>query len=302
MQTLNFQHADYQPLSSFRLFADGIEPILEQKANLGHSLLHQLQTTLELDKLLNIFAMEAAKYADFSGLYFKSPKMSVAARGSKPAKTERQFKLLLDDDFIGVLTYALNKPISMSNYKILTKLHQYLLYPLRNCLMFQQANQLAMQDALTGLGNRRYFDQQLKRALNAAHRHHSTIGLILGDLNKFKQVNDNFGHHIGDEVLQHVAKAMQFSVRDSDCVFRFGGDEFAMLVEQANHHALEAICERVNLAMSNDPLLAKYDVGCSLGLTYLDRADTEASIFARADQALYREKMQHKKQQLSQSL
>jgi diguanylate cyclase (GGDEF)-like protein len=150
---------------------------------------------------------------------------------------------------------------------------------------------LAMQDGLTSLGNRRYFDEQIKRAMHQANRQHKQVGLLVGDLNKFKAVNDTHGHHVGDEILIHFADALKASIRDSDSVFRFGGDEFAIIVEDACSQSLSVIEERIHLAMKNDHLLDKYKVSCCLGSTFMNRADNEKTLFKRADQALYRQKL-----------
>ena len=107
--------------------------------------------------------------------------------------------------------------------------------------------QLAMQDSLTGLGNRRYFDEQLKRAMHNANRHHAQVGLVLGDLNKFKTVNDTYGHNAGDQVLIQFANILRACVRDSDSIFRFGGDEFAVIVENASEYALDIIHSRITI-------------------------------------------------------
>jgi diguanylate cyclase (GGDEF)-like protein len=287
MQTLNVLDNHFSPFNAFNV----LNAEKAEHNRHGIVLLEQLQTTLELDKILTIFSMEAAKFIDFSGLYFKNQSLSKTLRGSRKAKQERQFELKINDEFIGVLTYAVNTPISITNYKVLEQLHQYLLYPLKNALQYHYAMQLAMQDSLTGLGNRRYFDEQLKRALHNANRHHSQIGLLLGDLNKFKAINDTHGHDIGDQVLQQFAQALRTCVRDSDSIFRFGGDEFAILVENASEYALDIIESRILKAIDNNALLTKYQVTCSLGKTFMNRADNESSLFKRADQALYRQKM-----------
>lgn len=291
MQTLNLLEQHFTDNNAFSVLnidhEDSFIP--------GLVLLEQLQTTLDVQELLNIFAKEAAKLVDFSGLYFKNQEFSTSIQGSRTAKVERTFELKINNEFIGVLTYSVNKSISLSKYKILNQLHQHLLYPLRNALNYRMASKLAMQDGLTGLGNRRHFDQQLTRAIHHANRHQSRVGLILGDLNKFKIVNDNFGHQIGDLVLKHIATAMTNSIRDSDSVFRFGGDEFAIIVENASNNSLHIIENRINIAISNDALLAKYQITCSLGCTFMNRADNEGSLFERADQALYRQKMNIKR-------
>jgi diguanylate cyclase (GGDEF)-like protein len=287
MQTLNILENTTPSYNAFNVLANS--PNTENKNE--SSLLEQLQTTLSLDKLLDIFAMEAARYIKFTGLYFKSKIVSKTLRGSRKAKHERRFELKLNDEFIGTISYSINKPISMNHYKDLQRIHQTVLYPLKNALQYHQAMQLAMQDGLTGLGNRRYFDEQLKRAMHNANRQHAQVGLVLGDLNKFKSVNDTYGHNTGDQVLIQFADILRSCVRDSDSIFRFGGDEFAVIVENASEYSLDIIESRINNSLKSNIILAKYQIGGSLGTTFMNRADNENSLFERADQALYRQKM-----------
>jgi diguanylate cyclase (GGDEF)-like protein len=287
MQTLNILENTIPSFNAFNVLANTTN--VKSKSNT--SLLEQLQTTLDLDKLLDIFAMEAARYLKFSGLYFKSKIVSKTLRGSRKAQNERQFELKLNNEFIGTISYSVDKPTSMHHYKNLQRIHQILLYPLKNALQYYQAMQLARQDTLTELGNRRYFDEQLKRAMHNANRQHAQVGLVLADLNKFKAVNDTYGHNAGDEVLVQFSSILRSCVRDSDSLFRFGGDEFAIIVENASEHALDIIQSRINTYLASNIVLTQYQVGCSLGTTFMNRADNESSFFERADKELYRHKM-----------
>tara|TARA_R110000744_G_scaffold17976_2_gene48507 strand:- start:6141 stop:7037 length:897 start_codon:yes stop_codon:yes gene_type:complete len=286
MRTVNVVNHPNSKFNAFTLFQHS-----EQQSQRNLALLEQLQTTLDVKQLIDIFAIEVAKYLDFTGLYFKHVDISATARGSRQAKSERQFELKLNGQFFGMITYAVNMPISMGNYKVLTELHELLLNPLKNAVQYHQAMQLAMQDSLTQLGNRRSFDEQIKRTMAQANRRHTRVGLILSDLNQFKAINDTFGHNIGDNVLVQFAKALRQSVRDTDCVFRFGGDEFAIIVADATEQALSVIEHRIYHAMSQDALLAKHNVTSSLGLAFMNRADNATSFFKRADKALYSQKM-----------
>ena len=252
MRTVNVVNHPNSKFNAFTLFQHN-----EQQSQRNLALLEQLQTTLEVKKLIDIFAIEVAKYLDFTGIYFKHTDVSATARGSRQAKAERQFELKLNGHFFGMLTYAVNMPISITNYEILNELHQLLINPLNNAVKYHQAMQLAMQDGLTQLGNRRSFDEQIKRTMAQAARRHSRVGLILCDLNKFKAINDSFGHIIGDNVLVHFAQALRQSVQ----------------------------------AMAHDALLAKYNVTSSLGLAFMNKADNAISFFERADTALYSQKM-----------
>lgn len=287
MQSLNLLDNQFSDFNAFRLF----ESTRINNNKRGLALLEQLQTTLELDAIISKYAMEASKYVDFAGLFFESDDTVVTLRGSREGKTARQFTLMHDGEFLGMLTFALNSSMPSTQIKILEELNHYLIHPLKNALMYKKAVLLAMQDGLTGLGNRRYFDEQLKRAMHHANRHQSCVGIIVADLNKFKAVNDTYGHAVGDKVLIHFANALRQSVRDSDSLFRFGGDEFAVLVESASKESLDVIYQRIQHNVANESYLSKYNVSCSLGATFMNRADTEQSFFERADQALYRKKM-----------
>ena len=286
MQTLNILDthlSDFNPLRAF-------DTSNFEKTNLGLGLLEQLQTSLDIESILNMFAMEASKFVDLSGMYFKKDKIKKSIRGNRKGKYEQIFELSIAGEFIGILTYVVNSPISLASYKILNGLHKYLVYPLKNASQYYQAMKLAMQDPLTGLGNRRYFDEQLSRAMYHGKRHSSEVGLIVCDLDKFKVINDNFGHNIGDKVLFHFANALRSSVRHSDSVFRFGGDEFSIIVESACKQSLIVIENRINDALSQDTLLAKYQVLTSLGMTFMNSTDSDKSFFKRADQLLYKNK------------
>lgn len=287
MQTLNLVNSDHVELNAFTLFDTQDHQDNARRLTLAE----QLQTTLELNMLLNIFAMEATKIIDFTGLYFKNDTVSGEMRGSKLAKKERHFELKINDRYVGTLSYALNKPIPLNSYNILKSLHKLLVHPINNAMQYQQALNLAMQDGLTGLGNRRHFDQQIKRAMHHANRQGSKVGIIVCDLNKFKAINDTYGHHVGDKVLTHFAKALIETVRDSESLFRFGGDEFVVIVEHACEQTLTIIESRLHHVINTDSLLAKYQVSSSVGNALMTRADTEYSLFERADNNLYQQKL-----------
>ena len=236
MRTVNIVNHPNSKFNAFTLFQHN-----DKNSERNLALLEQLQTTLDVKGLIDIFATEVSKYLDFTGVYFKYNEICATARGSRQAKAERQFELKLNGKFIGLLSYSVNSPVSITNFKILTELHQLLVNPLNNAIRYHQAMQLAMQDALTGLGNRRSFDKQLQRTMAQANRRHTRVGLILCDLNKFKAINDSFGHIVGDHVLEHFANTLRQSVRGTDSIFRFGGDEFAVIVEDACEQSLAEI-------------------------------------------------------------
>jgi len=158
----------------------------------------------------------------------------------------------------------------------------------------RRAHELAMQDPLTGLPNRRRFDQELKDALSAPPHGHGAHAVLLLDLNAFKRVNDLYGHGIGDEVLINIAMRLRRAARQEDLVTRFGGDEFAILAralagsEDATNIALRVIKE-LDQPITTGPL--KHHVGVSIGIALFPQdGRSEIEILRRADIALYRAK------------
>ena len=158
----------------------------------------------------------------------------------------------------------------------------------------QHVRMLAFQDALTGLANRRQFDDALKAACAAPPREGAVHALILLDLNDFKQINDVYGHGIGDQVLTIVAQRLLGAMRDGDLAARFGGDEFAILaLHLVGPEAATNIALRVIEALKQ-PMIAgsaRHQIGVGLGISLIpgDAANPEQAL-RKADLALYRAK------------
>ncbi|WP_375057380.1 GGDEF domain-containing protein [Zobellella sp. DQSA1] len=109
-----------------------------------------------------------------------------------------------------------------------------------------ELHQLSQQDGLTGLANRRHFDQALREALSRARRHHGSLALLMLDIDHFKCLNDGFGHLNGDECLKAVARILrQYSQRSGELAIRYGGEEFALIIADINHQQLGRLCEHI---------------------------------------------------------
>jgi diguanylate cyclase (GGDEF)-like protein len=149
-------------------------------------------------------------------------------------------------------------------------------------------SRLARTDELTGLHNRRSFQQIFTLARNAALRHNHPLSLISIDLDHFKVVNDTLGHSVGDLVLKEFAKLMQEEVRAEDIVVRLGGEEFLILLPHADSTAATALAERIRTAFEQNPgSAAPLAVTASFGVAQLQTGEEEDSLIQRADSALY---------------
>ena len=159
----------------------------------------------------------------------------------------------------------------------------------------QKLDEMASTDVLTGLANRRAFNEALERHYAAAIRYEEDLGCLMVDLDGFKNVNDTLGHDAGDEILVIAAEALQENIRDSDYAARLGGDEFVVLMPKIDFDSTEEIVDRIlNCLMAkttkfleNKGIPAK--VGMSLGLASLvsHGAKTGEQLLNQADSALY---------------
>ncbi len=171
---------------------------------------------------------------------------------------------------------------------------------LRNEL--ERVRQEAVKDPLTGLANCRAFDDKLAESLETSLRQMQAICLMMIDIDHFKTINDRHGHQIGDKILQFVASVLRKNFTGKDVVARFGGDEFAVIVDTAARDGVEHVAEPVRRQVEASQL-KRTDTGqplgsvtVSIGYDYLRDGDSAADVLDRADKALYRAKQSGRNQ------
>ena len=155
--------------------------------------------------------------------------------------------------------------------------------------LMKMLEQRAQIDGLTGLWNRAYFDQQLEAELNTHRRNGRPMALVLCDLDKFKTLNDTFGHPAGDAVLQSFADILNRELRSSDIPCRYGGEEFALILPDSSAEDAIAVCDRIRLAIeekrwknyadmrvtSSFGIAQSDSIPMSSGATWIETADGE---------------------------
>jgi diguanylate cyclase (GGDEF)-like protein len=155
---------------------------------------------------------------------------------------------------------------------------------------YQQA---ALTDSLTGLQNRRYFDDALAEYLEEFGRIGRPIGVMIIDLDHFKLVNDTHGHDVGDEVLKQLGNCLMEFTRFHDIAARLGGEEFAVVAPNLDGHALMKLAERIRIAVSDLHIVSgnvHLRVTASIGIASWDGVEDGASLVKRADANLYQAK------------
>jgi diguanylate cyclase (GGDEF)-like protein len=160
----------------------------------------------------------------------------------------------------------------------------------------ETAERLARIDPLTQLGNRQLFYERLREEASFAARHKSPLALVVIDIDHFKSLNDTLGHEAGDRALTHVAGVLSGALRREDGAFRYGGEEFAVLMRGVDAKAALACTTRLRAALSARPLSlpngGSRDITFSAGVAVADASNDflADALFARADEALYRAK------------
>lgn len=149
-------------------------------------------------------------------------------------------------------------------------------------------SRLARTDELTGLNNRRSFNESFTLALSAARRHNHPLSLISIDLDHFKTVNDTFGHCVGDLVLKEFSDLLKEMVRVEDIASRWGGEEFIVLLPDTTREAAYTLAERIRSSFEKQASsAAPLEVTASFGVVQLQNGETEDDLIRRVDNALY---------------
>lgn len=160
----------------------------------------------------------------------------------------------------------------------------------------QQTIEMAVTDALTGLNNRRYLDNHLPGMIEKAQERNAHLSLIICDIDRFKLVNDNHGHDVGDEVIAEFARRIKKNVRNIDLACRFGGEEFVIAMPETDMKTARIVAERIRNEVSVHPFVVdqggkQLAITVSLGIATLESADdTPESLLKRADVGLYQAK------------
>lgn len=160
-------------------------------------------------------------------------------------------------------------------------------------LEYERLKQDVFVDPLTGIGNRRYAEMTLSTRVYDLETHEVPFGVLFLDLDRFKGVNDSFGHNTGDEVLKMAARSMSGVLRKIDVAARWGGEEFVLILPGAAAGTVKSVGDRVRMLIEKSFIMTggkKLQVTASVGGTMARPGDTAATIIARADRYMYRSK------------
>jgi diguanylate cyclase (GGDEF)-like protein len=252
-----------------------------------------LQTSLEITSVLEYFLSAAKELVYFDGVHFEYEPLQTDLKFGTQSRHRAFYRLRLSEELLGVINFSRKTPFSPDELANLETLLCQLIYPLRNAILYQKALRAAHMDPLTGANNRAALDRTLQREVELAHRHHLPLSIVILDLDKFKTINDSYGHSAGDYILRTLVTCIDETVRGSDILFRYGGEEFVLILSGTDTEGAKRIAERLRCAIESYPFV--YDrqeiaVTASFGVATLQSRDDVKRLFNKADSALYQAK------------
>ncbi len=260
-------------------------------------LTRRLSTTLSLEVQLGILAEELEQLVPFDALNYRH---SIARQDfvfstgmGGPHRCE--YRLGLEGMDYGTLALYRRRKFSEEELQGVEMIIGAVICHLRNACQFIAIEQASLTDSLTGIANKRAMSDALQRSGLLADRYGDNYSLILCDLDHFKAVNDSYGHVVGDHLLKTAASALEQSLRTSDSVYRFGGEEFAILLPHTDEKSARDVADRIRNAIAGiriDCGDRSVSVTASCGVAMHLKDETPDQWLARADEALYRAKAQ----------
>lgn len=255
----------------------------------------RLTTTLSLETQIGILAEELAETVPYDHLIYRhaigSQDFVYASGMGGPHRCD--YRLNLGGVNYGSLTLSRRKRFTEGELEGIELLLSAAICPIRNACRYATVEQAALTDSLTGVPNKRALDDAIDRACKVSDRHNEEYTLILCDLDHFKEVNDTYGHVIGDHILRETAREIETAIRSSDSLYRFGGEEFAVVLPHTGEAEAQVVAERIREHIAGISVNCgenNVTVTASSGVATRLREESPEQWVARADDALYRAK------------
>ena len=257
-------------------------------------LLTQLAAVLDLEQLIESLPAILRGIAPVDGVQYTGVSKRHQFRSGHRARNSVEYRLIPDDQQnLGTLTMYRGARFKEGELARFEAVLPFLMLALRNALAHREAVESALTDPLTGVGNRAALESSARQQLDLAHRHKMDFSLLMIDIDHFKRVNDTLGHAAGDAVLRKLAHIIAQAIRRSDVVFRYGGEEFVVLLAHTDVEGAHILAERVRILVAASKELRKDacpGITVSIGIGTLRANDDVAALCHRADSAMYQAK------------
>lgn len=249
-----------------------------------------MQVTLEFNELVEIFSRKIQSAIPHSAYQYRNEAFDVDINNGIVTQYSLSYGLLYENQHLGELKLMRHTLFQEAEIKKLEDLLVLFCMALKNVAFYQQAIKMAHTDPLTKVRNRSSFDDTIQRELQLARRKKEALSVIFLDIDHFKILNDTYGHACGDFVLSTVANWIKEVLRGSDIVFRYGGEEFVIILSDTPEEGAGIIAERIRHEIDTHALMYEaheLHITASLGTSTLCADDSVSSLVQRADHAMY---------------
>ena len=272
-----------------------IKPIKKIESLTEESLrtMYILQSTLDINILIELFDNELKKMVSHDYLNYKNSIENINIDLGEIIKEKLIFNLKINNNSLGKFIIARNIKFNKWEINEIKNLMSVLVQPINNALNYRQAITNASIDPVTKLNNRTLFNKIINQEIDFAQRYKQKLLLMILDLDNFKKINDNFGHNIGDILLGLIGQKLTKFMRRSDLVFRYGGDEFCIILRNTMLDGANNLANRVRNNINEkeyDCNDIKIKISVSIGLAELHHDDDYMKFIERADKLLYKAK------------
>ncbi|MGR9099248.1 MAG: GGDEF domain-containing protein [Gammaproteobacteria bacterium] len=255
-----------------------------------HDLCNELQKSLHFDEIVALFAGKLQNLIAHSGHSYRNEDLDLEFKKGLMTEHHCRTVLQLENRNLGELTIMRSRRFTEKETVLFKEMARSLLYPLRNAVLYHQASQLAFSDPLTATGNRIAFNRCLEREMSLAARHSTQLSVIFLDIDHFKTINDNYGHECGDMTLISFAQWIKDCIRSDDILFRYGGEEFVILLSETDLYGAQLLAARILRHINEQSFIygsINISITASLGISAYRTDETKNSFLKRADDAMY---------------
>ena len=252
-----------------------------------------LQTTLDINFLIENFSKELQSITSHNYLNYKNIDQNINIKIGDQTANKVVIELDLDKRKLGKLVISRKTEFSDNEKETINRLAILLLFPINNILNYRQAIANANIDPITKLNNRMLFNKILEQEIDFAQRYNQKLLMMMIDLDNFKKINDEYGHIVGDIMLKNVSGFLKKFMRRSDLVFRYGGDEFCIILRNTTLNGANELANRIRKSINNEIFTCgdhEIKITVSIGLVKIHEEDDSIKFIERADRLLYEAK------------
>lgn len=296
--TPNHSSNDALSRGSAQYFTATPSRLKSKETNIQLRLTSLLQTTLKIEPLFDLFFGELQHLLNINSCHYIHADKKLDVNLGKISTHSTDYSLKLQDSYLGNIVFSRKQRFSEDELLNIESLLSILMYPLRNALSYRDALQQALSDPLTGLANRGALEKDIAHQWQMAQRYSQHFCVLMLDIDHFKSINDTYGHAVGDEVLREVANSISETTRQTDVTYRYGGEEFVVILNKSELVGASIIAERIreNIESLEVPIGNEegknIKVTISIGGSCSAHNSSSGDLMKQADKVLYHAKNQ----------